>query len=311
MKSYFVFGILAAVLAAFAACSNNPVTPDGKNGNLTISIVGSNSPGLQLSKSSLCNCPTLTSVRAVIEKVELENSLDASVDFKFNQPFIQDLVTITSLAEIQTLQVPFGTYDRIRVSIDDLDSQDGDVFTNNPELQNLSILLQGYVDNDTTQTFTFSSDRGFTIDLTFDPPIVINDSTASKNIVLGVDFNSWLVDKYGRFLDPAEPGNQERIEANIEKSLQVFEDNDRDGCRDNYYKNETAGTIDSLGTDHLLVSGKTFYVNDATIIKNGDNRIQFQDLAVGMEVEIYALPQDDGTWLAIKIKTGDSDYHHQ
>ena len=112
-------GCLILLMALMNACSNNPLSTNSDVGNMTLSIKGL--PNAALSKgvvsSGSADDVTVTSARFVFEKIELENKSDSSVDFKFDQPFIQDLLAITSLAEIQTFQVPFGTYDKVKVDI--------------------------------------------------------------------------------------------------------------------------------------------------------------------------------------------------
>ncbi len=102
---------LILLMALMNACSNNPVSVSSTNsdaGNLTLSIKGLGNAALSkgVVSSGSADDVTVTTARFVIEKIELENKSDSAFDFKFDQPFIQDLLAITSLAEIQTFQVP-------------------------------------------------------------------------------------------------------------------------------------------------------------------------------------------------------------
>lgn len=304
------------LMALMSSCSNNPVSSGGDAGNLTLSIRGLSDPNLAKGAHDIAGGDrvTLSSARVVIEKIELENDTDASFDFKFDQPFVQDLLLITTLQEIQAFQVPFGTYDKVKVSIDDLDAQDGDVFTQNPELQNLSIRIEGYLGEDTTQTFVFTSDITLDISVEFSPPIVIDEMTVNRNLMIDLDYGSWFLDRSGRFIDPTQPGSQERIERNIQNSLRVFRDDDRDGKEDDD-ECEIKAPIDSLGADFLVAGGKKVFVTDDTrIVRYGDGpqeELSFSDLTVGMQVKIHARLQNDGTLVAIKIKVeneGDDDH---
>jgi hypothetical protein len=300
------------LLALISSCSNNPVSSNGDAGNLTLSIrgLGDASAGKGPFTMSGGDRVTLTSARVVIEKVELENDADASFDFKFDQPFVQDLLLITSLQQIQAFQVPFGTYDKVKVSIDDLDAQDGDVFTQNPELQNLSIRVEGFAGEDTADTFVFTSDIALDINVEFSPPIVIDEMTVNRNLMIDIDYGSWFVDRSGRLIDPTQPGSQERIERNIQNSLKVFRDDDRDGKEDDD-ESEIKAPIDSLGVDFLIAGGqKVFVTDDTRIVRYGhgpQEELSFADLAVGMEVKIHARLRDDGTLVAIKIKVENED----
>lgn len=69
---------------------------------------------------------------------------------------------------------------------------------------------------------------------------------------------------------------------------------------------EITGIIDSLGGDWISVLGIRFSVNENTLVFDDENQsINFSDLIAGMEVEVYAEPQADGSWLAVRIELED------
>ncbi len=71
---------------------------------------------------------------------------------------------------------------------------------------------------------------------------------------------------------------------------------------------EVKGRIDSLGTDHLVVLGITFFVDERTSIQGEyENSISLTDLIVGQFVEIKAQPQSDSTLMATSVKVEDND----
>jgi len=290
---------------------NNPVASGSNTGQVKISIMGMEGDGGTLAKS-FAEDIEITSAKVVIEKIEFENEQDTSLDVKFEQPFVQDLVTLTTLEEVETVEIPFGVYDRVKVDIDDLDAEDGDVFTQNPELQNLSVLVRGFLNNDPAESFEFSSDLSANVDLEFDPPLEINEEVLSTNIVLGIDFANWFRGRNGSFLDPTRPENRSEIENNIKRSLRVFEDRDEDGRRDDRGRDdEIKGVIHELGEDFLVVSGRTFHVDANTVIEDDDdNLISFADLEVGFLVEVHAVRRDDGTLLATRIEVEDNFGRH-
>ena len=74
-----------------------------------------NSVSNVLGKST--NHVTITRARVVIEEIEFEASNEDSVDFEFEEPFVQDLVVGSSLHEIGTVQVPFGSYEELEIEI--------------------------------------------------------------------------------------------------------------------------------------------------------------------------------------------------
>ncbi len=66
---------------------------------------------------------------------------------------------------------------------------------------------------------------------------------------------------------------------------------------------EIEGTIQSVGTDSLVVAGITVVVDSFTIIEDeNDNPASFSSLQVGQRVEVKGTPQPDGSILASKIE---------
>jgi len=66
---------------------------------------------------------------------------------------------------------------------------------------------------------------------------------------------------------------------------------------------EVSGTIDSLGTDWLFLSGQKFYVTDSTeILDDAHLPLNFLDLAAGQRVEVKAQLDNSGRLVAVKIK---------
>jgi hypothetical protein len=287
------------LMAWLGGCSNGPTSADNPDGNLTLSIKGIDNSAL--GKTAVHQDQvTLTSARVVIEKIELENESDSSIDFKFDQPFVQDLLSISTLQEIQSFEVPPGTYDKVKVLIDDLDAEDGEVYDNNPQLQNLSIRIEGFV-NEEDNTFQFSSDITLDVTVEFSPPLLIDDATDNTNIMIDLDYAKWFLYD-GKFLDPAVAGNEEKIERNIEKSLRMFKDNDRDGEKDDD-ECEIKAEIELLGDDYIMVAGKKVFVTEQTKIVGEDGQeLLFSDLNAGMCVVVHARLQEDGTKIALKIK---------
>jgi hypothetical protein len=293
------------------ACSNNAVSPSSSEvGRVTLSIKGLS--GSALAKGSVSPATadkvTVTSATFVIEKVELENKSDRSMDFKFDQPFLQDLMSITTLAEIQTFDVPFGTYDKVKVDIDDLDVQDGDVFVQNPDLQNLSIRIEGFLNDAPSETFVFTSDISINVRLNLSPPLVINEETVNSNIVLDFDYGSWFRGDGGRFLGSDMPGNQQAIERNIRESFRIFRDDNKDGKKDEHF--ELKGPIDSIGDDYIIVAETSVFVTEGTrIIGDDEENLSLSDLVAGMMVRVNSVVRDSGELVATKVKVldGESD----
>jgi hypothetical protein len=227
--------VIAMVMLIQLGCDDYASSPDPIPiaGTLKISVKSVYSGAFNKSMGNTAVLSvTITSAQLVIDEIEFESDAGDSLDFEFEEPFIQDLSLDTNLHEIQTVQVPFGTYEESEIEIDKLTEKDSLLYAQNPELQDRSILVEGFLDDDTSQIFVFSSDLSVGQEREFDPPLVIDENSPSTNIVLIVNLDTWFVDEDGDPLDPRSPGNRETIEENIKNSIDLFEDEDDDGEED-------------------------------------------------------------------------------
>ncbi len=85
-------------------------------------------------------------------------------------------------------------------------------------------------------------------------------------------------------------------------ALRVKIEKDRDGR----YQVEAEGLIDTVYADIIVVNGMEFYVDSATVItdKSG-NSYSLADLKAGMRVEVKAYVDDNGNYIAVRIKIED------
>ncbi len=211
-------------------CGTSPSSSSGSAIKISIRTIAATNPsGNRAALQVQADSVTITSVRFVIDEIELESSLGDSLDFELEQPFVRDLMLSAGLQEIETVPVPAGSYKELEVEIDELNASDGPVYTANPELQDRSILVKGFFNNTPSDTFQFATDLEEEFEQEFDPPIVIDGTTPATNIVVTININSWFFDENGNLLDPRLPQNQSAIEGNIKKSIDAFEDKDDDG----------------------------------------------------------------------------------
>ena len=224
--------LLTLVVAFLASCSNNtaPVATDGSV-KFSIRSVAPDAT-TALNKSQVAGSVSITSARIAIHEIEFENEVEDSLDFELEEPFVRDLAADTSLHTVAMLQVPFGMYKELSVKVKRLEKSDGAVFDQNPELQNLSIRVEGFLDNDTSKTFVFTSDLDAKQKQKFNPPLIIDSTRTTTNVVLAIDLSHWFVDSAGNPLDPTLPENKSLIENNIKASFKVFKDDDDDGRED-------------------------------------------------------------------------------
>lgn len=216
------------------SCNSNPNSPTSEAHTLKISIRSIGTTNAAVNKKSAKSAANIaiTSVRVVIDEVELESSEGDSLNYKLEQPFVEDLLAGAVVHEIETVQVAYGSYKDLEIEIDELNPVDGAVYTDNPELQNRSILIKGYLNGDQNQAFAFASDLEEEQEQEFTPPLILDENSPSTNVVLTMNMDLWFVGKNGNLIDPRLPQNQSAIEENIKNSIDVFEDKDGDGEKD-------------------------------------------------------------------------------
>ena len=78
--------------------------------------------------------------------------------------------------------------------------------------------------------FTYTAQLGAHVEAEFQPPVTVGATTS--NVTVDVDVASWFKDATGAVIDPTNAANASAINANILRSLRVFEDDNQDGVDD-------------------------------------------------------------------------------
>jgi hypothetical protein len=187
------------------------------------------SPALSKAASAQAQQVTITAAKVVLDELELESTNRDSMDFKSDSAMVVNLNLTGAMTTVGTVTLPFGTYDEFEIEIHKLESQDGAAYIANPDLQNRSIFVRGYVDGDTNAAFVFTSAIEVEQEQNISPPLVIDANSPTTNIVLAIDTSVWFSDGAGAYLDPRLSQNRQSIERNIKASFKTFEDEDDDG----------------------------------------------------------------------------------
>ena len=227
MKKLLVILIaIAALVYLINGCGKNPQSSNSANLTLSIrAVTGS----LNKNASPPAQQVTITSAKVVIGKIEFETALRDSMDFKSRTPLVVTLDLTGKPTPINAVSVPLGTYSEMEFEIKRLRATDGQVYLDNPDLQNRSISVRGYVDGDTSATFVFTSALEEEQETEFSPPLVVDANSPQTNVMLTLDTTMWFSNGAGNYLDPRIAQNQQTIERNIKASIQAFEDEDGDG----------------------------------------------------------------------------------
>jgi len=212
-------GLLAAAALLAAGCS-------GGKPNLTISARTGAPLGARGGAAAAPVTPAVTAseVKLVIRRLELKG-VDASgkeIEVKAG-PIPVDLVGADLTGSTHSVSggsVTPGTYTQLEMEIGDIE-----VLGTDTTGASFDFKTSIDVEQETCGTFTV-------------------DASGNLNFTLNVDVSSWFVDKStSQPLDPTE-ANRHAIEENIERSFEVFEDNNEDGKDDDCECDSSGGGSD-------------------------------------------------------------------
>jgi len=250
-------------VAALAACDDSSTAPSGNVPiSLSVALGSSTANGGALAMNSWASPPlsrsqtyndgvnelVIETATIVLSEVELESifaddcedgeGFDDDCEEFETGPFILELPLDGSVETVLSVDVPAGSYDELEFEIDALDDDDDReiaLLQDYPELDDVSVRVTGTWNG---ESFVFTSDVEAEQELDLSPPLEINDGDVSANLTLSMDLDLWFRDGSGNLIDPSTAGpdgsNEEVVEDNIERSLEIFEDDDRDGEDDEY-----------------------------------------------------------------------------
>ena len=254
----------AAFLFAVTGCNNskNPVSPNGTNSPGSVSMMSkySNNTASGMNKSSSVNAIDsieITSARIVLKDIKLEgvekehesedsrsgmNKSDCRDEVNFKTgPVLLNLNLSGSLQQVTVSNIPYGTYRKVKFKIHTLQQSDLDslsiadrvVFSDFLKDGGYSIIIEGNTySNGTATPFTYKSDLNADMEIEFSPVLVVDDNNPNPNLTLEISSEGWFKSYDGTLLDPGDSNNSAKIEANIQKSVHIYKDCNRDGHED-------------------------------------------------------------------------------
>jgi hypothetical protein len=197
---------------------------------------GSNTSGLSLSAragtltSTTTGTPaatgvSLTRIRIALRDLELRSQDDSKSARIALGPVVVDLgaadLSSASVNKVLDATVPAGTYDKIKLKIHRLQSADNVPGADDLVNAGASILIDG-----TFNGAPFQFRTALEAEEELEGKFVIDAD--SQNITLNFDPSGWFLSGTTA-LDPSDSANQVAIEANIQKSLAAFQDDDESG----------------------------------------------------------------------------------
>ena len=220
----------------------------------------------------------ITEIKMFIEEMELDGTRGTK-DFEVEN-FIVDLPLDGSPLILTNGELPPGLYDEFELEIekpdDDVHVTDRDF---RDETGSYSLVVKGTYQG---EDFIFRSREDFEIEMDLFPPLVIEESGTSV-LVVSVDVSEWFKGWDGETLDPKDFRNTERINDNIERSFEAFEDkHDKEYEIEDYVQ-----SVDPDAGMFTLENGQVFHISTYTEF-DGDFKslAQVDDaLRVGIRVE--------------------------
>lgn len=183
----------------------------------------------------------VTQARLVLRKIELKATEADSCDVAGTSceeievgPVLVDLPLTEGAAQRFAIEAPAGTYSRVDFEIHKVGTDPDDLafLDQHPEFADISIRVDGTFNG---TAFTFTTDVDEEQELTLVPALVVGDNT-STNVTIFVRLDTWFRAQDGTLIDPATANqggpNKSVVDANIEASLDAFEDSDGDGRDD-------------------------------------------------------------------------------
>lgn len=250
--------ILIPVLAAllFTGCSDNVGGNETGKSTLSLSIhVPNASSGIagkgagDFTQTDGVNTLEIQSVGIVLREIELERQFeldcdeieDQNGDNDFCEKFESGPILLQpnldgSITHLVTIEVSEGVYDEVEFDVHKLsdDSAENRAFlTLHPEFDDLSIRVTGTYNG---SDFVFTQDLMDEQEIALNPPITVGAIPEALNVTMNIDLSSWFRTADGTLVSPesANKGgeNENLVEDNIKDSIDVFEDKDEDGKKD-------------------------------------------------------------------------------
>lgn len=235
-----LIGLFASTLL-LSACGNG-ATSVGLSTRMGSAVSGAGLTRQAEQRLTLPNGITVERVRLSVHELELKreghHDDDAGTSTDDNGEFKQRtgafLIDLTGAAlegqvvRLRDVSVEAGLYDEIEFDIEKVTlTEAGD----NAALKELaqkeaSIIIDGYIDGAAFQFVTsehVEQERKASFEVT---------EGDNKNVTINIDPSSWFTGEGGKRLDPRESSARSEIENNLKRSIDAFDDDDKNGGED-------------------------------------------------------------------------------
>jgi hypothetical protein len=143
-------------------------------------------------------------------------------------PLLVDVPVDDALHPVINVPLPEGTFAELEAKLRPAAERFTSFNAANPNLAGKSVRVEGTFKG---TAFVFTTAVRSRLEMEFDPPLVIDETT--KNATIAIDVRKWFQNPDGSVIDPstATPGSASllQIENNIRRSFHAFEDDDERG----------------------------------------------------------------------------------
>ena len=140
-------------------------------------------------------------------------------------PLLVDVPLDDALHPVINVPLPAGTFRELEARLRPARVTATDFNAANPNLVGKSVRVEGTFKG---TPFVFTSSVNSKLEMEFDPPLVIDETT--KNATVAIDVRKWFLNSSNAVIDPttgSQSSNQSQIENNIRRSFHAFEDDER------------------------------------------------------------------------------------
>jgi len=244
--------LCAALLVAAAACGSDLTGAKTKTVQLsfTTKSPGIAASGIRVSPDIIVganNDLAVSKIQVVIDRIELnENEAtncvaddESGEDLRDDHgddgeeceeiardPMLIDIPLDDAAHTVLSVPLTMGTFSKLEAKLEP--SRNATFDAANPALVGKSVRVEGTYKG---TPFVFTSALRSSLEMEFDPPLVIDATTT--NATVSIDVAKWFLDRNGNVIDPttATAGTESlsQIEDNIRRSFHAFEDDDHSG----------------------------------------------------------------------------------
>ena len=240
--------LFVAAFVALAACSSDLTGTNTKTVQLSFTTKGTSvaAAGIRLSPDITVGDNgdlVLSKVQVVIDKIELNENESTSCVGEIEDsgddhgeageecedvardPVLIDIPVDDAAHTVLTVPLAQGTFSKLEAKLEPSSNSTFDAA--NPDLVGKSVRVEGTFKG---TPFVFTSALRSSLEMEFDPPLVIDATTT--NATVSIDVRKWFLDRNGNVIDPTTGSSGDslsQIEDNIRRSFHAFEDDDHSG----------------------------------------------------------------------------------